>query len=351
MLHRHDDIAKSEILLYDIKNSDISGWMTLSFKQVRYFVAAAEAGQISQAAVELNVSQSAVTAAVQQLEGHLGTRLFHRTPSGVALTPEGGRFLHHARNIMAAVSEAMRGPRGVSSAVTGRVRVGVTYTVCGYFLTPHLARFTRNFPGIAVDLQEGSRAYTEKAVIEGALDLGVILVSNLENRRQLRADTLFRSRRRLWLPADHPLLRRPQVTLADVASEPYVMLTVDEANDTSARYWSHTAHRPNIIFRTSSIEAVRSMVAAGMGVSILSDMVYRPWSLEGQRIETREVAADIPTMDVGIVCRPGVTLPHPAQALRDFFVLSFQGGSPGFAGSLGPPSPDHSREAGPASGG
>jgi len=57
---------------------------------------------------------------------------------------------------------------------------------------------------------------------------------------------------------------------------------------------------PAVAFATSSVEAVRSMVAAGMGVTILSDMVYRPWSLEGQRIELHTLVDDIPIMDVGL---------------------------------------------------
>ena len=56
------------------------------------------------------------------------------------------------------------------------------------------------------------------------------------------------------------------------------------AEKSALRYWDRTPYRPNVIFRTLSVEGVRSMVAAGMGITILSDMVYRPWSLEGQRI-------------------------------------------------------------------
>ena len=55
-----------------------------------------------------------------------------------------------------------------------------------------------------------------------------------------------------------------------------------------------------MIFRTNSVEAVRSLVATGTGITILSDMVYRPWSLEGDKLESREIAAAIPTMDVGL---------------------------------------------------
>ena len=100
---------------------------------------------------------------------------------------------------------------------------------------------------------------------------------------------LIQSKRRLWLPVNHPLLQPKRVSLGDIAPAPYIMLTIDEADRTAMRYWETTRFRPTIVFRTSSVEAVRSMVATGAGVAILSDMVYRPWSLEGDRIEVRGV--------------------------------------------------------------
>ena len=93
--------------------------MALSIKQVRYFIATADAGQVSQAAIELNVSQSAVTAAIKQLEEDLGVTLFLRQPSGVSLTAEGARFLQHARNIMAAVNAAANAPLTEDTALDG----------------------------------------------------------------------------------------------------------------------------------------------------------------------------------------------------------------------------------------
>ncbi|WP_334176542.1 LysR family transcriptional regulator [Pseudoxanthobacter sp.] len=303
--------------------------MSVSLKQIRYFLAAADSGQISQAAVDLNVSQSAVTAAVQQLEATLGFRLFDRTPVGVVPTVEGSRFVAHARNIIAAVEEAMRVQRSAPAATEGTVRIGLTYTVSGYYLPRHLARFTRSFPNVTLDLYEAQRSVIEQALLDGALDIAVILVSNLGARDRLRYETLVRSVRRLWLPAEHPLLRLPRITLSDVAGERYVMLTVDEAGQTTRRYWAPSTFSPRVIFRTSSVEAVRSMVAAGMGVTILSDLVYRPWSLEGQRLETRMLEDEIPTMDVGLVWRDDVAMSPATAAFRDFLSLAAGGAAPG----------------------
>lgn len=299
--------------------------MSLSLRQVRYFIAAAETGQLSQAAVDLNVSQSAVTAAIKGLERSLETRLFDRHSTGVALTYEGHQFLQHARNIVAAVNQATRAPRSARESASGRIRVGVTYTVAGYFLPPHLARFARAFPESLVDLHEAAREDIETALMDGDLDIAVLLVSNLENDTALASEVLIQSRRRLWLPTEHRLLAAGSVSLQDVAQEPYVMLTVDEASQTALRYWERTPFRPHEIFRTSSVEAVRSMVATGMGVTILSDMVYRPWSLDGQRIETRNLADPVPTMDVGLAWKRNATMTAAAKAFYDYFSLTFNG--------------------------
>lgn len=300
--------------------------MSITLKQLRYFVATVDSGQISIAAKEMNISQSAVTTAIQSLEEVLGVRLLDRSPSGVAPTIEGARFLHHARNIAAAVDEATRAPLGVETRMEGRVRVGVTYTVAGYFMPRQHARFLRSYPGIRLDLVELPRDAIEKGLADGDLDIAVMLVSNLVDRDGLDHEPLFRSRRRLWLPAEHALLHADRVSLADVAHQPYVMLTVDEASRTAGRYWDRAGLSPEVVFSTSSVEAVRSMVAAGMGVTILSDMVYRPWSLEGQRIEQRALDEPIPTMDVGLAWSRRRPLPAMAEVFRAFLSVAFGGG-------------------------
>src|SRR5207244_8753852 len=128
-----------------------------------------------------------------------------------------------------------------------------------------------------------------------------------------------------WLPVEHPFLDRETITLADIAEEPYVMLSVDEGDATAGKYWQPTGLRPNVVFTTSSVEAVRSMVAAGMGVTVLSDMVYRPWSLEGQRIETRNVIGDIPSMDVGLAWNRSLQQTPATRVFHDFMSMTFSG--------------------------
>ncbi len=296
--------------------------MPLSLRQIRYFIATAESGQISQAAMDLHVSQSAITTAIKGLEDLLGTKLFDRHSHGVELTYEGHQFLQHAQHISATVDEAMRMPSRASASIEGIVNLVVSFTVAGYFLPPYLARFARSFPNIEVRLVEASRENLEEGIIAGTYDLALMLISNLANQEDILTETLIRSRRRLWLNAEHLLVGKTTVSLQDVSKEPYIMLTVDEASNTSLRYWNQTPYRPNVIFRTSSVEAVRSMVANGTGVSILSDMVYRPWSLEGRRLEVATVSDPIPSMDVGLAWAKNSERNPAAEAFYEFMHLA-----------------------------
>lgn len=299
---------------------DIGVIVNVSFtlKHARYFVAAAQSGKISQAAIDLNISQSAVTTAILHLESVLGLSLFDRSKAGVTLTESGYRFLRHAQHILSAVEDAGQVAREVLVPASGRVSIGMTYTVAGYFAAPLLDRARRVFPNLSFEFQEKERPALERDLVEGSLDLALLLTSNLTEHSNLERLTLVRSRRRLWLPDGHELCDRPGISLKDLAAFPYIALNVDEAANTQRTYWHMASVDMNVIFETSSVEAVRTMVASGMGITVLSDMVYRPWSLDGRRIVTRDLIEDIPTMDVGLAWSPDRDLTPQAHELRDF---------------------------------
>jgi DNA-binding transcriptional LysR family regulator len=296
--------------------------MSLTLRQIRYFIAVSESGKMSAAASTLGVSQSAITEALKVLETETGALLFSRHRSGVSLTREGYQFLRHARHVIGAVADATHAVRATPARAAGRFTLGVSFTVAGYFLPPLLMRFARAFPEIEVQLVEHDRGVVESMLERGELDMGMILASNLRSTL-LDSEVLIRSKRRLWLPANHRFLHQPRVTLGDVAGEPFIMLTIDEAARTAMRYWRRAKLKPNVLFETSSVEAVRGMVAHGMGVAILSDMVYRPWSLEGRRIETINLRDPAPSMDVGLAWRRGKPWSPAMGAFGEYFRQAF----------------------------
>lgn len=294
--------------------------MSLSVRQLRYFVTVAESGQVSGAARELFVSQSSVTTAIQQIEQQLKAAVFHRSSRGVTLTPTGQALLPKARQILQLLEEA-EGVTPADLSVAGTLRVGVSYTVMGYFLPHHIQQLAVLFPGLTVEWYEMDRQPIEDKVIAGDLDFGLLLTSNLADDTRLEYETFVHSRRRLWMAPTHPLAGRTGLRLADIEPHPYALLTVDEAAVTTRSYWEE---RPmNVLLSTSSIEAIRSVVANGNAVTILSDMVYRPWSLEGRRIDTALLADPVPDMRIGLTWDRRRTFSTEMAVLRDYFAGIF----------------------------
>jgi DNA-binding transcriptional LysR family regulator len=292
--------------------------MAFTIRQLQFFVAVAEQGSVSRAAQSLSISQSSVTEAIKELESDLGVSLFERHPRGLNITHKGHQFLRHATKILADVSDARRSFES-EAAPGGRLQLGVTSLVAGYVLSDILARYRRAFPGVDVSAIEDNGDYLEHLLIGGELDVAVMVISNLRDRMALQAEIIEVSAYRLWLPLGHHLAGADSVGIQDIAREPLIMLTVDEIEENTGKLLVALGARPHVAFRTRSVEAVRSLVATGAGIALLPDLVYRPWSLEGDRIEQRDVSGSLPVVQVGMVWRRGSSLP---QAARDFIGIA-----------------------------
>jgi DNA-binding transcriptional LysR family regulator len=303
--------------------------MAFTLRQLQFFVAAAEAGSVSGAARALSISQSSVTEAILSLEADLGVPLFDRQARGLLITHKGSAFLRHARKILADVATARSAFHDEAEAATGRLSLGVTSLVAGYVLSDILARYRRAFPQIELNVVEDNGDYLQHLLIGGELDVAVLLTSSVKDRLALNVETLLVSPYRLWLPLGHPLAQQETITLEELAGQPLIQLMVDEIEESTRRLTAAMPVKPDMAFRTRSVEAVRSLVATGAGLAILPSLVYRPWSLEGDRIETRDVSGDLPSVQVGLAWRKGAPLAAPAFN----FVRSAQLGLPDRAGA------------------
>ncbi|MEO6013876.1 MAG: LysR family transcriptional regulator [Devosia sp.] len=293
--------------------------MAFTLRQLQYFIAVAEEGTVSGAAQSLSISQSAVTEAIKELESDLGVTLFERHRRGLTITHKGHQFYRHANRILADVQDARRSFASEAAAPPSHLSLGVTSLVAGYVLSDLLARFRRAYPAVGVSAIEDNGDYLEHLLIGGELDVAVMVISNLRDRNALQAEIFETSPYRLWLPLGHKLASAESIELPDIASEPLIMLTVDETEENTGKLLSALGAKPHVAFRTRSVEAVRSLVATGAGVALLPDLVYRPWSLEGDRIESRDISGALPVVQVGMVWRRGSSLP---QAARDFIGIA-----------------------------
>lgn len=293
--------------------------MSFTLRQLQYFVAVAQKGSVSGAAQSLSISQSSVTEAIKELEADLGVALFERHSRGLNITYKGHQFLRHATAILGNVSDARRAFSVTEEKPTGSLNLGVTSLVAGYFLSDVLSRFRRAYPGVSVKAIEDNGEYLEHLLVGGEIDVAIMVVSALGDRTALQIEILEVSPYRLWLPLGHRLETAESIELADLASEPMIMLTVEEIETATAKLLGALGSRPPVAFRTRSVESVRSLVATGAGIAILPDLIYRPWSLEGDRIESRDVSGALPVIKVGIVWRRGLA---PKRTAQDFITLA-----------------------------
>ena len=274
----------------------------LHARQLQYFIAVAEEGTVSGAA-QTSISQSAVTEAVKELEADLGVELFERHRAAWRSPTRATSSFAMPPSILADVSDARRTFADDRSAATGRLHLGVTSLVAGYVLSDLLARYRRAFPAVEVSAIEDNGEYLEHLLIGGELDVAVMVISNLRDRMALQAEILEASPYRLWLPLGHPLAS------ADIIERRRHRRRAADHADRRRNRGEHrqaalgAGRRPHVAFRTRSVEAVRSLVATGAGVALLPDLVYRPWSLEGDRIESRDVSGALPVVQVGVVWR------------------------------------------------
>jgi DNA-binding transcriptional LysR family regulator len=293
-----------------------------TLRQLQFFAAVARTRKISSAAVECHVTQSTMTAAIAELERALGTLLFDRGRNGVELTYHGHLFLQRATAVLEIAGDAARNPFQERGGVTGTLEIAASYTVLGYFLLPLIARFQQQHPGVRIVPVERGRVEIESAITAGEIELAVALTSNMGDMERFERQPLTRSRRQLWVAADHPLTKLPIASLQEVAAYPYILPMVDEGNIAALGYWQRAGLQPASFLHTSSMEAVREMVALGLAVTILSDMIFRPWSLDGRRLKTMSLTNDIPPMEVGLIWKKGQPLSPIADALRRYLEVA-----------------------------
>jgi DNA-binding transcriptional LysR family regulator len=292
--------------------------MSMSLRAMRYFCAVGELGSISAAVQSLNVSQAAITESVQALETHLDVLLFRRHARGMALTHAGHEFLRHAHRILDAVAVAEEALSVRPEALAGELVIGAVSLLTGYYLPSLLARYRRAFPNVKTWVYEDAGTFIEQQLINGELDAALMITSTLENASSFDTTALIRSPWRLWVPARHRLAGAQQVSMMELRGEPVVELRSDELKRGAGDLWLRAGFNPMVAVRTRSVEATRSLVATGCGVSILPEVLFRAWSLDGEQLVAVPLADAPSPLAIGVVWRRGA----PVSAATEAFLAA-----------------------------
>ncbi|MDT7742750.1 MAG: hypothetical protein QOE59_1828 [Actinomycetota bacterium] len=235
-------------------------------RDLRYFVAVADAASFTRAAETLFVSQPALSKQVRALETRLGVRLLDRVPSGLALTPEGAALLPHARRMVDQWAAVRTEVRRAGAAPT--LHVGLQ-TAVGRDLTRRLLEATRE-RGARMRVRLISWSDASTGLADGSVDVAFVWLPLVAP--DVEARVLLREARWVALAADHPLAARAEVTTADLADEAFVALP--HSAGALREFWLATEERAapaRVTVEADTAEGAIEAVASGAGVVLLAE--------------------------------------------------------------------------------
>ena len=257
----------------------------MTLDQLRIFIAVAEREHVTQAAAALNLTQSAVSAAISTLEERHAVRLFDRVGRGIMLTDAGRLFLDEARGVLARAEQAERLLGDLAGLRRGTLRLAASQTVSNYWLPPLMQQFHAAHPGFGLELLTGNSAEVAQMVHGATVDLGFVegeIDDPALSVRSLPGDSLA-----LVVAPDHDWATLPPITAEDLKTSPWVLREPGSGTRAVcaaalARYGLTSADL-DIALVLPSNEAVRAAVEARAGATILSMLVVLP-SIDAGRL-------------------------------------------------------------------
>lgn len=242
----------------------------MEMHEVRYFLAACETLNFHKAAVQCNVTQPALTRAIQKLEAELGGRLFSRERSQVQLTDFGRLMRPHLDKVLRRTSDAEQVARRFLKLEAASLTLGVMCTIGPVRFVGFLNDFRGNYPGIAVTVAEGVPGRLTELLLEGKLDIALMAQPQPFDKR-LDAEPIYTERFGLAFCAGHPFERQNTLQLSDVEGEPYL----DRINCEFAGHIDELCDARGIeievAYRSEREDWIMAMVAAGMGVCFVPE--------------------------------------------------------------------------------
>ncbi|HMB56551.1 MAG TPA: DNA-binding transcriptional regulator OxyR [Arenimonas sp.] len=247
----------------------------MNLRDLRYLIALADLRHFGRAAAACHVSQPTLSTQIRKLEDELGTALVERAPRQVMLTPAGTDIVERARRVIAEVEQMRETARRTTDPEAGSVRLGLFPTLAPYLL-PHVVPDIRaRFPRLELLLVEEKTEVLLGMLRAGRLDAAVLALPLHED--WLEVDFLFEEPFVLALPASHPLAGHRQLKLAELSDQHLLLLEDGHClRDQALEVCTLAGAGEKEGFRATSLETLRQMVAAGVGITLLPMLAVKP---------------------------------------------------------------------------
>ncbi len=273
----------------------------MTLRDLEYLVALADTRHFGRAAARCHVSQPTLSTQIRKLEDSLGAHLVERRPRRVAITTEGAAVLERARRMLRDAEDIRALARASQDPLAGQLKVGLIPTLGPYLLPRVTPRIARALPKLQLMLHEYQTAALVERTLAGELDLAILALP--AETKGLVTRPLFAEAFLVAMPENHRLAARRRIKSSDLSGEKLLLLEEghclrDQALEVCARAGTEEQD-----FRATSLETLRQMVAAGLGITLLPRVAAAGPFASARGLAVRPFAPPAPNRVVGAAWR------------------------------------------------
>jgi len=295
---------------------------------LRYFVAVADEGSFSRAAAKVRVAQPSLSQQIRKLEAEVGQPLFDRLPRSVVITEAGRCLLKYARQILASIGDARRCVDELKGKIAGDVAVGAIPTIAPYVLPELVVTFQKHYPDVTLHIVEDVTAGIARRIEAGELD--VALASTCQKSPTLRIERLGNEPLLALVPEEYPLVKQTVVTFDDLKSQRFLLLHEMHCLSQQVNHLLESRRlHPEIALAGSQLSTIANMVAAGIGVSIVPQMMVKHQVTPG--CVSLPFAPPVPERELNVLYNPLRFQSKAAAAFRQEAAAAFSAGDSSIA--------------------
>lgn len=246
----------------------------MELRQLQYFQEVCRSGSFTRAAANLYVAQPVITNAIHKLEAELGVRLLNRNNKMIALTAEGQVFLERITFLLEYAGDVIQEMHDFDNPNRSSLRLGIPPQIGNYFF-PHLfTTFSALYPGLNLVVTEESSSNIVALVEKGELEVGLVVLP--ESAPHINARFLFTQPIVVCVGKDHPLNGRTELDLIELKDEKFIMRRPESyQRNLIVFHCNKSGFSPNIIFSSSQIQTIKTMVANNIGIAFFMEMTVR----------------------------------------------------------------------------
>jgi len=273
----------------------------MNLRDLQYLVALAETRHFGRAAQRCHVSQPTLSAQLRKLEEFLGVTLIERRPRRVGLTPAGEAVVERARRMLRDAEDIRALARASQDPLGGQLKLGLIPTLGPYLLPRVAPRITRALPKLQLMLYEFQTAPLVDRVVQGELDVAILALP--ADTKGLVTRSLFAEAFLVAMPEHHRLGERKRLKPADLAGEKLLLLEEGHCLRDQALEVCERAGTEEQSFRATSLETLRQMVAAGLGITLLPRLAAEGPFASARGLTVRPFSPPAPSRDIGAAWR------------------------------------------------